>query len=115
VTADYRLAKLPIEADHQHSDQGGNRAAQKDVKYEGRSGNVYENKGSDDTMTDNYSGFCAWLASFSRKWTAIHRSFGGKYRDFAMNWDEAGPKNLHIGPSIYRLSTESFLDSPMIR
>ena len=28
VTADCRFAKLPIEADHQHSDQGGNRAAQ---------------------------------------------------------------------------------------
>ena len=45
----------------------GEAADHKDVKNEGRSGNVYENKGSNDTMTDNYSGFCAWSAPFLQK------------------------------------------------
>ena len=31
----------------------------KDVKNEGTSGDVYENKGEDDTMPDNPSGFLA--------------------------------------------------------
>jgi hypothetical protein len=33
----------------------------KDVKNEGRSGNVYENKGSDDQLSESISGICAWL------------------------------------------------------
>ena len=43
----------------------------KDVKNEGRSGNVYENKGPNDTMTDNISGFCAWSHAILHKNTRI--------------------------------------------
>ena len=45
----------------------GSHYAHKDVKNEGRSGNVYENKGPNDTMTDNISGFCAWLHTILHK------------------------------------------------
>jgi len=43
----------------------------KDVKNKGRSGNVYENKGPNDTMTDNISGFCAWSNAILHKNTRI--------------------------------------------
>jgi hypothetical protein len=38
--------------------QGG-RPPQKDVKNEGRSGDIYENKGQGDNLTDSNSGICA--------------------------------------------------------
>ena len=37
----------------------GEPATPKDVKNEGRSGNVYENKGSDDQLSESFSGICA--------------------------------------------------------
>jgi len=37
------------------------RAPLKDVKNEGRSGNVYENKGQDDKLPDTKDDICAWL------------------------------------------------------
>ena len=38
----------------------------RDVKNEGTSGDVYENKGESDTMADNPSGFLAENAPISR-------------------------------------------------
>ena len=40
--------------------------APRDVKNEGTSGDVYENKGASDTMTDNGSGLLAENAQISR-------------------------------------------------
>jgi hypothetical protein len=47
----------------------------KDVKNKGRSGNVYENKGSNDKMTDTVSGICAWLSVVLQKNTDFERHF----------------------------------------
>ena len=47
----------------------------KDVKYEGRSGNVYENKGSIDTMSETMSGICAWLEPILQKITDCEGQF----------------------------------------
>ena len=76
----------------------------KDVRNEDRSGNVYENKGSTDTMTENYSDFCAGLASFLQKWTAIQRSFCRKCTGNAVIGARPGPESGRrlIGPSAYR-------------
>jgi hypothetical protein len=49
----------------------GNRAPLKDVKNEGRSGNVYENKGPDDNMPDTKDDICAWLHAILHKKTRI--------------------------------------------
>ena len=40
---------------------GGNPSTPKDVKNEGRSGNVYENKGPYDISPDRKGDICAWL------------------------------------------------------
>jgi hypothetical protein len=42
---------------------------QKDVKNEGTSGDVYENKGSNDKMPEKMSGFCARLRPILQKTT----------------------------------------------
>ena len=42
------------------------RITQRDVKNEGTSGDVYENKGAHDKMADNSSGFLAENAPISR-------------------------------------------------
>ena len=77
----------------------GREYPQKDVKNEDRSGNVYENKGSADTMTDNYSGFCAWFAPSLQKWTKIQRAFWLNPHKSDDNWGEAGTK---IDSSVHR-------------
>jgi hypothetical protein len=41
----------------------------KDVKNEGRSGNVYENKGSIDRLSEEMSGICAWSKPILQKIT----------------------------------------------
>ena len=41
--------------------RGVSRSAQKDVKSEGRSGNVYENKGPRDNLPDAKDDICAGL------------------------------------------------------
>ena len=64
------LATTHVSRQRTKSHAGGP-ATPKDVKNEGRSGNVYENKGSSDTMTDNISGFCAWLHAILHKNTRI--------------------------------------------
>jgi hypothetical protein len=71
----------------------------KDVKYEGRSGNVYENKGSADTMTDNYSGFCALSAPFLQKLTKIQRAFWPKIHK---SDDKCGEAGTPIRSSVHR-------------
>jgi hypothetical protein len=50
----------------------------KDVKNEGRSGNVYENKGPDDKLPDEVSGFCAQLRPILQKTTDFKRHFALK-------------------------------------
>jgi hypothetical protein len=79
--------------------RGGGSSTHKDVKNEDRSGNVYENKGSTDMMTDNYSGFCAWFASFSRKWTEIQRAF---WLNTHKSDDNCGEARAQIGSSVHR-------------
>jgi len=84
----------------------GERATLKDVKNEGRSGNVYENKGPNDTMTDNYSGFCAGLASFCKnRGPSMGLSTGNAeitrqscVRILATRRDDA---RIKIGPSVH--------------
>jgi len=71
-------------------------------------------------MTDNVSGFCAWLASFLQQWTAFHRSFGQKMHRFRDNWGEAGTKigsSVHrpIDPSVERGVVPRWRDEPMVR
>ena len=43
----------------------------KDVKYEGRSGNVYENKGPSDNLPDTKDDICAWLDAILQKKVGI--------------------------------------------
>ena len=50
-------------------------------------------------MTDNYSGFCAWLASFLQKSTVIHQSFRQKMQRRRIYWGEGWIK---IGLSVHR-------------
>jgi len=50
-------------------------------------------------MTENYSGFSAWLASFLQKWTTIDGSFWQKMHRKCGNWGEAGSR---IGSADYR-------------
>ena len=71
----------------------------KDVKNEGRPGNVYENKGSTDTMTENYSGFCAWSAPFLPKLTKIQRAF---WPNMQKSDDKCGEAGTDIGSSRHR-------------
>jgi len=110
-----------IMAGRQHTGQrpeGG--TTHKDVKNEGRSGNVYENKGRHNTMTDDYSGFCAWSAPFLQKLTKIQRAFWPKTHKSNGNWGEAGTR---IGSSVHRVIDPSpqhgvtlrWPDDPMIR
>jgi hypothetical protein len=47
----------------------------KDVKYEERSGNVYENKGAIDRLSDEMSGICAWLKPILQKITDCEGQF----------------------------------------
>ena len=49
--------------------------SQKDVKYEGRSGKVYENKGSRDKVPDEKSGICARLNPVLQKITDLEGQF----------------------------------------
>src|SRR5208283_2550531 len=48
---------------------------QKDVKNEGRSGNVYENKGSNDKLSDTVSGICARLKPILQKNSRLEGHF----------------------------------------
>jgi len=50
-----------------------NRAPLKDVKYEDRSGNVYENKGSNDNLPYSKDDICAWLHAFLHKNTRFFK------------------------------------------
>ena len=45
--------------------------SQKDVKNEGRPGNVYENKGTNDKMPEIKPDICAWSDEFLQKKTAL--------------------------------------------
>ena len=47
----------------------------KDVKYEGRSGNVYENKGSNDKMPEQLADICAQLRPFLQKNSVLEGQF----------------------------------------
>jgi hypothetical protein len=92
----------------------------KDVKYEDRSGNVYENKGSNDTLPDNYSSFNAWSAPFLQKWTKIRRAFWLNPHKSDDHWGEAGTKiglSVHrpIDPSAEQEVVLRWPDEPMVR
>jgi hypothetical protein len=50
---------------------GGAQAAYKDVKNEGRSGNVYENKGRCDKLPDTKDDISAWLHAILHRKTRI--------------------------------------------
>jgi len=50
----------------------------KDVKNEGRSGNVYENKGSCDQLSESISGICARLKLILQKMTDFMRHYALK-------------------------------------
>ena len=99
-----RSPNIPAEA--------GNRADPKDVKYADRSGNVYENKGSTGTMTDNFSGFCARFASFLQEWTTIHRSSWRKMQRLCTNRGQAETK---IGSAVHRPIEPSAGDESFFR
>ena len=94
--------------------------APKDVKNGGRSGNVYENKGSTDTMTEIYSGFCAWSAPFLQKWRKIQRAFR---LNAHKSEDNCGESRTRIGSSVNRPSDPlaepgvvlQWRDDPIIR
>jgi len=55
----------------------GNHSTPKDVKNEGRSGNVYENKWSRDKMPEKMSDICARSAAFSQIISDFDRQFAG--------------------------------------
>ncbi len=49
----------------------GNPSTHKDVRNEGRSGNVYENKGTADNLPETKDDICAWLEGILHKITRI--------------------------------------------
>jgi len=111
------LATIHVPRQRTNKRCGGTSNPPKDVKNEGRSGNVYENKGLNDRMTENSSGICAWLESFLQNWTTIHRSFWQKMQRLRDNWGEA---RIRIGSSVHRasdpwLSNSLALDGPISR
>ncbi len=55
------VAPLPVGGVEGKKTAGGNPSTPKDVKNEGRSGNVYENKGPYDISPDRKGDICAWL------------------------------------------------------
>jgi hypothetical protein len=61
---------------------GGTRTYKKDVKNEDRTDYVHEKKRAYDKMAGDLSSFFAEYATFSRKWTKIHRALaeGGQVR-----------------------------------
>src|ERR1019366_6187309 len=52
---------------HPETTHTGSYSTPKDVKNEGRSGKVYENKAARDTMSESISGICARLKPFLQK------------------------------------------------
>ena len=59
-------AALPM-VFHPKTTRCGNHSTPKDVKNEGRSGKVYENKGVMDKMPETMSDICAWLKPLLQK------------------------------------------------
>ena len=119
MTSEERRAT--IVAGRQHTVQAPEgRTAHKDVKNEGRSGNVYENKGFTDTMTENYSSFCAWSAPFLQKWTKIQRTCWPNTHKLDDNWGEVWTSigssgHRPVAPSPQHGVTPRRLTDPMIR
>jgi hypothetical protein len=115
------LRRPPIGEAHEPPFQGPKGGATpKDVKYEGRSGNVYENKGSTDTTTGNYSGFCPWFAPFLQKWTRIQRAFWPITHKTDDDWGEVwtpigSPANRVTGPAPQHGVALRWADDPMTR
>ena len=74
-----KFQPAPIVAAYQRNDQVPKRAlTHKDVKNEGRSWDVLENKGEHDKIADHQTGFLAENALISRKWTTIDWAFRPK-------------------------------------
>jgi hypothetical protein len=64
----------------------GGRPPQKSIKNEGRSGNVYENKGSNDKLTETTSGICAQLNPILKKIKAWEGQFTVNYAFRMVFW-----------------------------
>jgi len=80
----------------------GEPAAPKDVKYEGRSGNVYENKGSNDDLPDRKHDICAWLHAILQESARILRKPSALLSQFARwgtNLSIQNAKNRGRGPT----------------
>jgi hypothetical protein len=77
------------------NDPGGDPSSLKDVKNEGRSGNVYENKGPCDILPDTKDDICAWLHAILHKITRIlqkptvfEQYSSAKERTHCFEWDK---------------------------
>ena len=65
------LATTPRAEAEDEKSRWRDRVPLKDVKNEGRSGNVYENKGPDDNLPDTKDAISAWLRAILHKKTRI--------------------------------------------
>jgi hypothetical protein len=76
----------------------------RDVKNEGTSGDVYENKGDDDKMSIEKHGFYTKMYSWREDQQASAGFLGPRCISYAIIRGEGGTKNIPrlIGPSIHR-------------
>src|ERR1035437_9072607 len=63
----WRNAAALLTVYHPETTHCGNHCTPKDIKNEGRSGKVYENKGAMDKMSERMSAICAGLKPFLQK------------------------------------------------
>src|ERR1039458_3189063 len=63
----WRNAAALLTVFHPETTHTGSHSTPKDVKNEGRSGKVYENKGANDKMSERMSDICARLRPFLQK------------------------------------------------
>ena len=78
-TRNNRSVEAEVEKAH-----GGNPSNPKDVKNEGRSGNVYENKGPYDSLPDIKDDICAWLEAVLHKCTRILQKLSALWSQFEL-------------------------------
>ena len=100
--------------------RAGERATLKDVKNEGRSGNVYENKGTNDNLPDTKDDISAWLHAILHKNTRILRKPSAFLRLFERwgtnplqrNVETRGADHRICGPRPFRTRRRNRTRSP---
>jgi hypothetical protein len=98
----------------------GEQTTLKDVKYEGRSGNVYENKGPNDNLPDKKDDICAWSHGILHKNTRISRELSAflrllehwKTNPLQRNVETRGADHRICGPRPFRTRRRNRTRSP---